>query len=211
MAMARGRSNPAEWVNQLAQTDGSEQDRIEEQMSSPRIRHGCSIHYQGMNSAIKHDIIQKLRKEIEGEILRFQGLTQKARQEARHSEMKQEGKYDTRGIEASYLADGQAKRLGDLQEEFQTLEHIPIQNSSTTLGVGSLVRLKTETHPPVFHWFFLTPKSSLNISLSEIEQPIQIISISSPLGKELLGLEEGDSLEVQTPNGTQSYEVLELR
>ncbi len=36
------------------------------------------------------------------------------------------------------------------------------------------------------------------------------ISIMSPLGRALLGKEEGDEVEFQSPSGTRTYEVLEI-
>ncbi len=37
-----------------------------------------------------------------------------------------------------------------------------------------------------------------------------IISVSSPLGKALIGKEEGDVVEVQTPGGVREYEIIEV-
>jgi transcription elongation factor GreA len=36
------------------------------------------------------------------------------------------------------------------------------------------------------------------------------ISTSSPIGRELLNKEEGDSVTVSTPNGTRKFEILKL-
>ena len=37
-----------------------------------------------------------------------------------------------------------------------------------------------------------------------------IISVSSPLGKALIGREEGDVVEVKTPGGLKEYEIIQL-
>jgi transcription elongation factor GreA len=37
------------------------------------------------------------------------------------------------------------------------------------------------------------------------------ISIASPLGKALIGKEEGDEIEVKTPGGIQEFKILEIR
>jgi transcription elongation factor GreA len=37
------------------------------------------------------------------------------------------------------------------------------------------------------------------------------ISVSSPLGKALIGKEEGDEVLVQTPKGVRSFEILEVQ
>jgi transcription elongation factor GreA len=38
-----------------------------------------------------------------------------------------------------------------------------------------------------------------------------MISIASPLGKALIGKEEGDEIKVKTPGGVQEFEILEIR
>ena len=37
------------------------------------------------------------------------------------------------------------------------------------------------------------------------------ISVTSPLGKALIGNEEGDSIKIKTPGGVQEFEILEIR
>lgn len=37
------------------------------------------------------------------------------------------------------------------------------------------------------------------------------ISVTSPIGRALIGKHEGDEVEVQTPGGTRSYEVVKVR
>jgi transcription elongation GreA/GreB family factor len=37
---------------------------------------------------------------------------------------------------------------------------------------------------------------------------VRVISPSSPLGKAMTGLEEGDAFEVETPRGVRCYEVI---
>ncbi len=37
------------------------------------------------------------------------------------------------------------------------------------------------------------------------------ISVTSPLGKALIGKEEGEAIEVKTPRGLQEFEILEIR
>lgn len=38
-----------------------------------------------------------------------------------------------------------------------------------------------------------------------------LLSVSSPIARALIGKEEGDSVEVATPGGTRSYEIVEVR
>jgi transcription elongation factor GreA len=38
-----------------------------------------------------------------------------------------------------------------------------------------------------------------------------LLNIRSPLARALIGKEEGDSVEVKTPGGQKSYEILSVR
>jgi transcription elongation factor GreA len=39
----------------------------------------------------------------------------------------------------------------------------------------------------------------------------QLISISSPIARALIGKHEGDSIEIQAPGGTREYEISAVR
>ena len=44
----------------------------------------------------------------------------------------------------------------------------------------------------------------------EADINVNKISISSPIARALIGKYEGDVIEVQTPDGTTSYEIVEV-
>jgi transcription elongation factor GreA len=45
----------------------------------------------------------------------------------------------------------------------------------------------------------------------EVEAAAGRISLSSPMGKALINKQVGDEVEVQTPNGKRSYQIIELQ
>ena len=58
----------------------------------------------------KRAIIKKIIAKLTGELEVYFRAAQYARDEATHEQNKAENKYDTRGLEASYLARGQSKQ-----------------------------------------------------------------------------------------------------
>ena len=46
---------------------------------------------------------------------------------------------------------------------------------------------------------------------SEADLERGLLNIRSPLARALIGKDEGDSVEVQTPGGQKSYEILSIR
>ena len=45
---------------------------------------------------------------------------------------------------------------------------------------------------------------------AEADLENQLLNINSPLARALIGKEEGDEVEVRTPGGTKSYEVIKI-
>ena len=122
--------------------------------------------------------------------------------------MKQEGKYDTRAIEAGYLAGAQAKRVEELKLEVQMIEELPVREfaSSEAAAVGALVKL---LHNETERLYFLS--STAGGSMLNIDgTPILVISVFSPIGAGAVNLEVGESFELETPSGSRIYELTEI-
>jgi hypothetical protein len=68
-----------------------------------------------------------------------------SRAEATHESSKAESKYDTRGLEASYLARGQSKQAAELEAAIAEFEKLPAKKfaAGEPIGLGALVELET--------------------------------------------------------------------
>ena len=55
----------------------------------------------------------------------------------------------------------------------------------------------------------MSPTFSNNSVFVEGEK-YHCLSIHSPLGKELIGYEQGDTAELEAPNGIQEYEIISI-
>ena len=126
-----------------------------------------------------------------------------AHETATHEENKAENKYDTLGLEAAYLAEGQSKRVLELQESLATFNRQKIKEFSDDMeiGLGALVCLKTSLRDTTY--FFISPVAG-GISIEYEKSSITLLSPQSPLGCRLLSSCVGDEIEL---NGT-SYEVM---
>ena len=136
----------------------------------------------------------------------FETLTRaanEARDGATHAESKQENKYDTRGLEASYLAAGQSQRASEVQSTIEKLKDLPLVIEADSIRPGNIIVLEKGD---VRSMFFLLPYvGGLNLKSSDGEE-VKVISSSSPLGKEILGKGEGEDFSF---NG-QTYSVVEF-
>jgi transcription elongation GreA/GreB family factor len=126
---------------------------------------------------------------------------------ATHAESKAENKYDTRGLEAAYLADGQRRRLHEIETALAAYRNLQLTSGSNEcVRVGALLCLEHDGHE---RWFFLGPDAA-GLKLQHEGREILVISPRSPLGHGLLGRQVGDEVELQVNGQRQSYEVLEV-
>ena len=58
-----------------------------------------------------------------------------------------------------------------------------------------------------------TQKETTYQIVSEYEANIEknLLNIASPIARALIGKEKGDSVEVRTPGGEKSYEILDIK
>ena len=151
----------------------------------------------------RRDVILALRAEIGGELAAVERVAAAARDEATGDETKQEGKYDTRATEASYLARGQAWRIAALRRLkawFDLLD--PDAAPPAEVRLGSLVRVAGHRDA----WLFVAPDGGPRATVDGAL--VHVISPEGPLGRALLDLEADDAFLVETPQGEVEYEVV---
>ena len=152
---------------------------------------------------MKQEIYQQLLRNIDLEIKQAEEANESANAYKESDDMKQEGKYDTRAIEAGYLAGAQAKRLEELKLEKRLLESVEIKEfkDSDEVAAGALVELETNG---VSQLYFLSNTSGGSM-LSVNGKTVMVISVFSPIGDGALSLYVGDSFELETPKETREY------
>jgi transcription elongation GreA/GreB family factor len=154
---------------------------------------------------VKDLILAELIGKLKNEMLQLESAAKANKDFATDQEFKAESKYDTRSLEASYLASAEAKRVEDLKLEIQMLEDIDLKyaEKSEEICIGSLINLRYSGQDRAY---FLIPTSGGTL-LQISGQSILVVSVFSPLGDAVLGLRTGDRFDVETPKETRSYEV----
>lgn len=158
---------------------------------------------------MKQQILDELIGKMKAEMAELEAAAKANKDFATDQEFKAESKYDTRSLEASYLASAEAKRVEDLKLEIQMLEEVDLKLSarSEEVCIGSLVNLR---HKEQDRSYFLIPTAGGTL-LKVGEKAVLVVSVFSPLGDAVLGLKKGESFEVETPKETRTYEVVEFQ
>ena len=142
----------------------------------------------------KAAVIQKILEVLRSELETYVRAAKFSHAEATDEENRAENKYDTRGLEASYLAAGQANKVAELESALKTFEGLKEQSASDAVEIGSLIELQQDGF---VEWYFVGPTAGgTEIEIDGTE--VLVITPESPLGSQLMGLEAGarDSLKL---------------
>ena len=157
----------------------------------------------------KKKIISEIIKELEREFKTLSKAAKEARDEATHEETQAENEYDTRGLEASYLAGAQAKRADEIKTLIQIFSKLEPQDYDGDTPIGSTALVRTEIDGEDARWFFLIPhQGGINVTVDGNE--IYAVSLDSPVGKELKEQGVGHAFTIKTKDSEIEYEVMQV-
>lgn len=128
---------------------------------------------------------------------------------ATHEESEAEDQYDTRGLEASYLAGAQAKRVSEMEQLILQYRFLELQefNEDDPIRATALVEIDLDGKTT---FCFLLPKGG-GLSIEHEGHMVQIITPQSPLGEALIGRTAGDVALVEAGNATKEYEIVAVQ
>jgi transcription elongation GreA/GreB family factor len=138
----------------------------------------------------KRAIIQKIVARLTEELQVYFRAAQFSRAEATHESSRAENKYDTRGLEASYLARGQSKQAAEIEAAIAEFKKLPAKKfgADEPIGPGALVELE---HGGEKSFYLVGPRAGGTEVLHD-KKEILVITPQSPLGEQLMGKKSGD-------------------
>ena len=142
----------------------------------------------------KRTILEALLAKLEGDLHRLQAANADASAGATHSEARAETKWDTCGLEASYLARGHAQQFKKLAADVHELRGFtPASFADRPIDAGALVEV--EQAGSVFVFFLLSAGGGTELEVDGRE--VTVITPESPVGAALIGKSEGESYTVR--------------
>jgi len=154
---------------------------------------------------LQQQVLERLAKDLR----QAEQAVRAAHETATHEENIAENKYDTLGLEAAYLATGQARRaeaISHAMAHWRQFRPSPY-DAGKGIQLGALVCLVDADDKQ--HHIFLGPDGG-SMKLINGTQLVQVISSESPLGIAMLGKCEGDEVSMQVALVRQQYEVLRI-
>ena len=156
----------------------------------------------------KRAIIKKITEKLAGELEIYFRAALASRTEATHESSKAENKYDTRGLEASYLARGQSKQAAELEAAIVEFEKLGARKfgADDGIAVGALVELE---HGGESSLYFVGPRAGGTEVLHDRKE-ILVITPQSPLGEQLMGKKSGDQPQLTFGGTKQAAKILKV-
>lgn len=132
-----------------------------------------------------------------------------AAEAATHAEAKPENDKDTRALEASYLAAGQAERVRALEIALRHLVGLELQDVSASKPICASAVITLEDAAGNRAVYFMSPHGG-GLKLNLEETTIQVVTPQSPLGKALLGRVLGDTIELRGKAGLREMSIVDV-
>ena len=151
-------------------------------------------------------LIQQIIDNLEQELAMLLTAIQCAHEGATHEENKAENKYDTRGLEAAYLAHGLSVRAEELQQsviDYRQLQRLGVDKHSR-IQIGALVYLEDEEG--IEKKVFVGPSGG-GIKLQFEGNEITVVTPTSPIGGALLGKSIDDDIALKIKGLDVNYTV----
>jgi transcription elongation GreA/GreB family factor len=154
----------------------------------------------------KKALLDGLRERLGHELDNARRLAADTAAAANHPEARPENDKDTRKIELSYLAAGQAARAQELESQVALLAAFPVRafDAAEPLQAGAIVEL--DVAGKVQRVFLLPAGGGQKLAVGGTE--VSVVTPQSPLGSELLGKRVGDAFELRIAGQLKEVEVL---
>lgn len=159
-------------------------------------------------SVSKKTLVEKLIAKLKEEHASLAEAALRTYEAATHEESEAEDQYDTRGLEASYLAGAQAKRVAEIERTLHTLRSMKFRDfgADDVIGETALVELE---HDGKTNYCLLLPYGG-GLSVEHDGHLVQVITPKSPLGEALVGRAAGDAALIDVNNQTKEYEIISV-
>jgi transcription elongation GreA/GreB family factor len=147
-----------------------------------------SINEKNADTA-KGQLIKQIVANLSESLAVLEKAAQASHAEATHESSKAESKYDTRGLEAAYLAGGQARQAKEILDSIKLYQALMTRNFAGDEPIDLTAVVELDADGKRFLYFIGPRNGGLEIEYKRKE--ITLITPQSPLGQNLMGKKAG--------------------
>ncbi len=156
----------------------------------------------------KRALVKKIIARLDADLALYAKAARAAHAEATHEQSKAENKYDTRGLEASYLARGQSRQAAETEQARQQFEVLELRKFSADdeIDLSALVELEDKGERTIY---FIGPRAG-GMEIQHEKKEILVITPQSPLGQQLSGKKQNDSFQIEIGGAKKNYRIISV-
>ena len=154
----------------------------------------------------KRKLLEQVITLLEEELRILITAAQDAREASTHEESKAEDQYDTRGLEASYIAGAQAERSMEMTKSIEALKQLKLEDFDEDTPIGTTAVVELEDDEGDIKYFFILPQQG-GMKLKSNGKNIQTLSPEAPLGAALIQKHQGDSIELKLKGELKEFQI----
>lgn len=162
----------------------------------------CNARSVVSKDALKEELVALVVADLET----AERAQQAAREGATHEEARPENDKDTRALEQSYVARGQAKRVEELRADVALVQAMVVR----PLGAGARVSLgavvEIEENGTTSKLMIAPARGGTALAGGTV----QVVTPGSPLGRALLGKSAGDDCDVRVANRVRELAIVRV-
>ncbi len=124
-----------------------------------------------------------------------------------HEENIPDNKYDTLGLEASYIAQAQANRAQEIKAELAAYKNLSLRSFDEDAPIRLTALVTLEGEDGSLKKVFVGPSAG-GLKVDDGQGGIVIITPDSPLGRALIGKTLGETVPIRSKDSIQEFEIV---
>ena len=156
----------------------------------------------------KQALLEKIVTTLTADLAVLTEAARAAHAAATHEECLPDNKYDTTGLEASYIAQGQANRAQEIRQALEHYRNLTLRVFDHTTPIRLTAVVTIEADDGSCRQLFLGPDAG-GLKLTVVGAEIVVITPGSPLGRALLRKVCGDQIHIGSGKDRKVFTVVD--
>lgn len=157
----------------------------------------------------KERLLEKIITSLSADLVLLTEAAKTAHAAATHEECLPDNKYDTTGLEASYVAQGQANRAQEIRQSLDSYRSLALRPFSPETPIRLTALVTIEDDDGHCRQVFLGPSAG-GLKLVEDGVECVVITPEAPLGKALLGKSVDDEIQVGVGAVRKTFTIVDV-
>lgn len=157
----------------------------------------------------KQKLLQTIIELLDRDQKLLLGAARKAHLAATDPENAPDNKYETLALESSYIAQGQANRAQEVKKAIDLYRNLTLRHFADDDPVYLTALVTIASASGGHRSLFIGPAAG-GLKFRHQGSEVVVITPDSPLGRDLLGKEVGDVIEIEVQGVLIEYELIEL-